>query len=405
MKNHKLDVYLNQSLAGQLSIDEDGDMVFIYHHNYIENKKNQPLSHSLPLQKQAYKAKQCRPFFGGILPEGDLRESIARQFGISKNNDFALLSAIGGDCAGAVSLLPSSSSADLKPDYQLIDDAELAKRLQNSPQKPLLSGETGARLSLAGAQDKLVIAIINEHIMIPKNGAPSTHIIKPANPDFPLLVENECFCLQLARKIGLNAVEASIHEVNGNPYLLLKRYDRIDTDKGIQRVHQEDFCQAMGMISEMKYEREGGPSIADCFQLIKQVSSVPAIDIKQLLQGIVFNLIIGNNDAHGKNFSLLYKNGQIQLTPFYDLISTVHYPALSSKMAMKIGGKYDFDFLLSRHIKKMTEDTDISWNFARQETIKIINAIKNNITESPFTEVILHRADKLDERLRGLSSL
>lgn len=403
MRN-KLDVYLNQILTGQLSIDAHGDMVFAYDEQYIEGNKNQPLSQSLPLQKKPYNVVQCRPFFSGILPEAHLRVSIARQLGISEKNDFALLSAIGGECAGAVSLLPSSSSpADLKPDYRIIDDNSVSSILQTMVQRPMLAGEDGIRLSLAGAQDKLAVAIVEGQIAIPIGGAPSTHILKPVNRDFPSLIENECFCLQLARKIGLNSVDASMHETDGTPYLLVKRYDRIETDNGIQRLHQEDFCQAMGITPEMKYQREGGPGITDCFQLTRKRSSLPVIDIKGLLQGILFNLIIGNNDAHGKNFSLLYQGQQTRLAPFYDMIATVYYPNLATKMAMKIGSKYNFDGLFPRHILQMAKESHLSMALVQKETVSMIDKVQNNITDSPFSATILQRADKLHQRFLNAS--
>lgn len=403
MKNHKLDVYLNQTLTGRLSIDAYGDMVFVYDSHYMENKKNRPLSQSLPLQEQPYEARQCRPFFSGILPEEHIRTSIARHLGISEKNDFELLAAIGGECAGAVSLLPAQSAPeDLKPSYKIINDDAVSNILHTMVQKPMLAGEDGIRLSLAGAQDKLAIALIEGHIAIPMDGAPSTHILKPVNRDFPSLIENECFCLQLAKKVGLNAAEASMHNAEGTPYLLVKRYDRIERNNNIERLHQEDFCQAMGIISERKYQREGGPSLADCFQLIKQVSHLPVIDIKELLQGVLFNLIIGNNDAHGKNFSLLYEQQQTRLAPFYDMISTVYYPSLANKMAMKIGSKYDFESLFPRHIEQMAKEAKLSVALVRKEAISMISNIQNKISDSPFTETIVQRADKLSQRFQKM---
>lgn len=403
MKISKLDVYLNQILIGQLSIDKHGDMLFVYTDHYVQDKKNPPLSQSLPLKTQIYTARQCRSFFSGLLPEAHLRTIIARQLGFSEKNDFALLAAIGGECAGAVSLVPESFDLfGLKPSYRIIDDNAVSTILQTMVQKPMLAGEDGIRLSLAGAQDKLAIALIDGHIAIPLNGAPSTHILKPINRDFPSLIENECFCLGLARKIGLNAVEAVIHETSGTPYLLVKRYDRIITDKSIQRLHQEDFCQAMGFIPEMKYQREGGPGISDCFQLIRQVSNLPVIDIKRLLQGVLFNLIIGNNDAHGKNFSLLYQGHQTRLAPFYDMISTVHYANLSTKLAMKIGSQYDFDNMFPRHIEQMAVEANLSVSLVRNETISLLNQIQNNISSSPFSSTILQRIDKLSQRFQKI---
>ncbi|KTC94096.1 type II toxin-antitoxin system HipA family toxin [Legionella erythra] len=396
-----LDVYLNQTLTGQLSIDSYGDMLFDYDENYLSAAGSLPLSHSLPLQKKTYAERECRPFFNGILPESHLRASIARQLGISEKNDFALLAAIGGECAGAVSLLPPSLHiADLKPDYRQIDDNAVVEILHTMLQKPMLVGEDGIRLSLAGAQDKLAVTVMNGHLALPINGAPSTHILKPVNRDFPSLIENEWFCLNLARKIGLNAVEAELRYAEGTPYLLVKRYDRIVVEHTIQRLHQEDFCQAMGIASEKKYQREGGPSLKDCFHLLKDVSSIPAIDIKMLLQGVLFNLIIGNNDAHGKNFSLLYSAKNSRLAPFYDMISTVYYPTLASKMAMKIGSKYEFDGLFPRHIEQMAEEIGLSPALVLKETVRIINVLEKHLEDSPFSDMIWQRANKLSERLQ-----
>lgn len=401
---HRLDVYLQQKLSGFLSVDNYGDMTFIYEDSYLDNKNNIPLSLSLPLEKITYSAKQCRPFFSGLLPEAHLRTTIARHLGISEKNDFALLEAIGGECAGAVSLLPEGTIlADLKPDYRFINEDALFDILKTMHQKPMLAGEDGIRLSLAGAQDKLAIALIDGKITIPIGGAASTHILKPINRDFPSLIENECFCLNLAQKIGLNAVEASIHYAKKTPYLLVKRYDRIENLKGIERLHQEDFCQAMGIVPEMKYQREGGPQISDCFKLLRRVSSLPVIDIKSLLQGVLFNLIIGNNDAHGKNFSLLYQGQQRRLAPFYDLISTTYYPSLASKMAMKIGSKYDFDSLFLRHILQMAEESQLSLPLVQKESLNLIGKIEKNIDESPFKINILERAAKLEQRFRKSS--
>ncbi|MDF1828028.1 MAG: type II toxin-antitoxin system HipA family toxin [Legionellaceae bacterium] len=396
----KLDVYLHQNLIGCLSIDSQGDMAFSYTSSYASNKQNLVLSQSLPLQTKTFDAKQCRPFFSGILPEAHLRASIARQLGISEKNDFSLLSAIGGECAGAVSLLPSSVTPEnLKPEYRTLDEQALTNILDTMHQKPMLVGEDGIRLSLAGAQDKLAVSCINQQIAIPINGAPSTHILKPVNRDFLTLIENECFCLNLAKKVGLNTAEAVLHYANHQPYLLIKRYDRVQTHQNIQRLHQEDFCQALGIIPEMKYQREGGPDLASCFQLIRNVSTLPVLDIKALLHGVLFNLIIGNNDAHGKNFSLLYDQQHTRLAPFYDLISTVYYPELATKMAMKIGSKYNFDVLYPRHIMQMADEAGLSKALVRKETMNMIKKIQTHLTESPFTSTIQKRAATLLHRL------
>lgn len=377
-------------------------MEFTYDPEYLRHEKHQALSQSLPLQKNAFTNKQCRPFFSGILPEAKLRAAIARHLGISEKNDFALLAALGGECAGAVSILPNATDLqNIKPDYRIIDNKALPQILQTIIQKPMLAGEDGIRLSLAGAQDKLAVALIDGQIAIPMHGAASTHILKPANRDFPFLIENEYFCLKLAQKIGLAVIDASLHNTEDSKYLLVKRYDRITTKQGIQRLHQEDFCQALAIMSEMKYQAEGGPNVSACFHLLRQVSSLPVIDMKTLLQGILFNVIIGNNDAHGKNFSLLYQNQQIRLAPLYDLISTAYYPNLSKKMAMKIGSKYDFDDLFPRHFAQMAEDAQISVTLVQKELKRLLTTIQTEISDSPFTQLILQRIDKLNRRYQA----
>ena len=400
--NNSLDVYLHEILAGQLRMDVHGDMVFTYHPNYLFPKKHQALSQSLPLQEAPFLTKQCRPFFGGILPEAHMRMVIARQLGISEKNDFALLSAIGGECAGAISLLPSTSTPqNLQPSYRVLNTQAVSDILQTMHQRPMIAGEDGIRLSLAGAQDKLPIAIRDGQIAIPINGAPSTHILKPINPTFPSLIENECFCLQLADSVGLNTAKASMRISEGHPYLLIERYDRILVQGDIQRYHQEDFCQALAIIPEMKYQREGGPGLLDCFQLLRKVSSLPAIDLKMLLQGVLFNVIIGNNDAHGKNFSLLYHAHQTRLAPFYDMISTVQYPSLSAKMAMKIGSKYDFDGLFPRHILQMAEEAHLSRSLVHKEMLSMVAKIQDNLDPtSPYSATIQQRANKIAQRFK-----
>jgi serine/threonine-protein kinase HipA len=357
-----LDVWLLGMRAGQLSQDINSQLTFQYNHAYLDNPGNIPLSHSMPLRPEPYIHRECRGFFSGLLPEGEVRTTVARNLGISARNDFSLLSAIGGECAGAVSF----TSPDIKipygeNQYQDITEDELALLIKSLPERPLLAGKVGIRLSLAGAQEKLALAIREQAFAIPIGTAPSTHIIKPDLARFPGIIYNEALCMQLARNIGLTTAEVDIRYARDIPYLCITRYDRIqDQGHGISRLHQEDFCQALGIVSDRKYQQEGGPSLVDCFNLIREISSVSAIDLQQLLDGVIFNYCIGNNDAHAKNFSLLYTTSesgrqQIRLAPLYDLISTTYYPVLSAHMAMAIGDKYISSEVLSLHFEQLAK--------------------------------------------------
>lgn len=359
----RLDVYLYDKLTGQLVQDDSGKLQFKYDSAWLTDKTSLALSQSLPLQVAPFEEHACRPFFAGVLPESELRERIAKNLGITARNDFALLDRIGGECAGAVTFKSAGSPSPLPPkssDYKVLSETELADSIRLLPQRPLMAGQQGIRLSLAGAQNKLPVFVSNDEIALPLNDTPSTHIIKPPIPYYESTVHNEAFCMLLAKKMGLHISNVEIRFAQGKPFLLAQRYDRKQDKPGIERLHQEDFCQALGIVPELKYQNEGGPSLAQCFSLLKNCSSTPAIDIPRLLAGILFNYFISNCDAHGKNFSLLYDGRRKALAPFYDLMCTKVYPELSETMAMKISGKYAPDKIMPRHWERFAKEAGLA---------------------------------------------
>src|SRR4051794_9468094 len=191
-----LDVYLLDDLTGHLRQDDGGEIVFEYVESWLSNPVAAPLSQSLPLRKKRFKRKECRGYFGGILPEQEKREIIARNLGISARNDYAMLERIGGECAGAVTFIPSGDALpEENYDYRKLTDTELAGILRELPKRPLLAGDKGIRLSLAGAQDKVAARIEGGKISLPLGGAPSTHILKPAVQRFEGVVFNEALCM------------------------------------------------------------------------------------------------------------------------------------------------------------------------------------------------------------------
>lgn len=366
-----LDVYLHNELVGHLIQDDGGQMVFDYAERWLQKPGATPLSQSLPLRKERFKRNQCRGFFAGILPEESKREIIARNLGISARNDYAMLEQIGGECAGAVTFIPAGETLpERKYGYRPVSSQELAAILKELPKRPLLAGEDGIRLSLAGAQDKIAVRIEGNDISLPLGGAPSTHILKPAVERFAGVVFNEAFCMSLAAVAGLPAAKVETRIVEDIEYLLVERYDRVHQKNAegattLDRLHQEDFCQAQGIVSEMKYQKEGGPSLKQCFALLREVSSAPVIDLSRLLDAVIYNYLFGNNDAHGKNFSLLYHgvgtaNQEIRLAPLYDVVSTTYYPALSKDMAMKIGGEYSSDKLRRKDFEQLAEEAGLA---------------------------------------------
>jgi serine/threonine-protein kinase HipA len=272
---------------------------------------------------------------------------------------------------------------------------KLAEILKLLPRRPLMAGEDGIRLSLAGAQDKIAVHISNHQISIPLGGAPSTHILKPAIERFEGIVFNEAFCMKLAHTIGLHTARTEIGRAEGIDYLLIERYDRVEVkDDGaghLEREHQEDFCQALGVIPENKYQNEGGPSLKQCFALLRELSSAPVIDLQRLLDAIIFNFLIGNHDAHGKNFSLLYGR-ETRLAPLYDVLSTAYYPELSKKMAMKIGGEYASDKMLPKHFDQLADEAGLAKPMVKQRVRQLaetaLSKIPDVLTENPTTQAV-----------------
>ncbi len=358
-----LAVWLLGQQVGQLA-QVDGRLNFSYSSQWLQSANARPLSHHLPLQAAAFDDKATRPFFAGLLPEGDKRRLIARTLHVSRQNDFALLDGIGGECAGAVSLLEAGQQPHLVPSapaVRWLDDAALLAILEELPRRPMLAGEAGLRLSLAGAQDKLPVVFADGHVGLPLQNTPSSHILKPAISAVEGSVFNEGFCLALAAQMKLPAARAAIHRVADRAYLLVDRYDRVRPPGGaLQRLHQEDFCQALGIAPEYKYQNEGGPDLVQCFALIRSATRPSAPHILRLLDYVIFNALIGNHDAHAKNFSLVYTARGAVLAPLYDALSTAVYADLTDKMAMKIGSRYKFTEVQARHWEQFAQAAGLS---------------------------------------------
>ena len=361
--NRILEVWLLGQSVGQL-IQADGRLSFSYSPRWLQSPSAQPLSRSLPLRPESFDDKATRPFFAGLLPEGDKRKLVAMALQVSPQNDYALLNGIGGECAGAVTLLEPGQQPTGLPSEQYVrwlDDGELIAILDELPRRPMLAGKDGLRLSLAGAQDKLPVVFVNGHIGLPKQNTPSSHILKPAISAVEGSVYNEGFCMALAMRLKLSVASTSIRRVADRVYLLVERYDRLrQPDGSLQRLHQEDFCQALGVAPEYKYQNEGGPDLTQCFDLIRKATRPSAPQVLRLLDYVIFNALIGNHDAHAKNFSLIYTRRGTVLAPLYDALSTAVYANLTDKMAMKIGSKYKFTEVQREHWDQFAQVAGLS---------------------------------------------
>ncbi|MES2218676.1 MAG: type II toxin-antitoxin system HipA family toxin, partial [Pseudomonadota bacterium] len=379
----QLSIRLNGEPEGILEQTPTGGMKFTY-----DKSANRAVSIAMPIRDEPYGDFHCEAYFGGLLPESEAaKRIIGKKYGVSSNNNFSLLKEIGYDCAGAISCHSIDSPIVLQNaiplDGKIISEDELYQHIKELPKKPLFMGVDGLRLSLAGVQDKAAVCIIEDQIALAENGCPTTHILKPSAQYFEGMAENEYFCLRMAKLIGLPVPDIELRKIKDISFLLIKRYDRRIKNTYVERIHQEDFCQALGRLSAKKYQNEGGPGFKDCFELLKETSQ-PAVDRNLLASALVFNYLIGNMDAHGKNFSLLHNSeSNIVLAPFYDIVCTKVYPELTTNMAMKIGSKYDSNIIFPRYWEELCKD--ISYRYlSMKEIIKkqgelILNSVDGEI--------------------------
>lgn len=387
----RLTVYLNQDIVGTLNQDASGRLGFRYSPEWLRNPAAVPLSRSLPLREEPFLGKQARPFFAGILPEEEPKRRIAAILGVSERNDFAILERIGGDCAGAVSLLPEAAP---RPDatgqrQRQLNESELEEIIAELPRRPLLAGREGVRMSLAGAQGKLPVIITGNTVSLPLGQTPSTHIIKPEPDHFPGLVAVETLCMTLAKAAGLAVPAVFRRAIGRKPCLVIQRYDRTtDPDGTPQRLHQEDFCQAMGFPPEKKYQQEGGPLLHDCIAMLRDWSTAPALDIRDFLNTVIFNVLIGNADAHGKNYSLLYREGERRLAPCYDLVCTMAWPELSTTPAMKIGRGASLDAITPVDWQKMTQKARLGWPMVRERLAELCHVLPAKLHDSVLRQAV-----------------
>jgi serine/threonine-protein kinase HipA len=292
---------------------------------------------SLPLRDEPYPQGVVRAFLDGLLPEGAARRTIARDFGVRENDTFGLIQALGRDSAGALVIQPVDDPAPVQPTTRTAErlrDEDIAELVANLQSAPLGAGGR-VRISLAGVQEKLLLTRMPDGAWgRPVDNTPSTHILKPEIAAFPNAVENEAFCMRVAKHLGLDVASVETTDLLRRKLIVIERYDRVVHDDGsVERLHQEDFCQATGMPPDRKYEEDGGPSLRTIAGLVQAVASRESVET--LLRAVTLNVLIGNGDAHAKNFSLLHKrSGALRLAPLYDLMSTLWYG--DDRLAMHI---------------------------------------------------------------------
>lgn len=363
-----LNVWYEDRLVGYLWRNPVGAIGFRYESDWVE-AGGFSISQSLPLATGDISSEDsvAHRFFANLLPEGGVREQIVRDLKIP-NTDFDLLRAIGGECAGALCILPVERDPTDDGRYHPLLDKELAQLIARRGHIQFaVPHNKRPRLSLAGAQSKCPVLIRDDQYFLPEEEAPTSHILKFELPDYRHLPAYETFTNHLAKQIGLPVVDIELHSLDERFYARIERFDREWNDRGeVRRLHQEDFCQALGYGHEKKYQEYGGPTFADCHELLREVSTDPATDTQHLLRWQIFNVLAGNSDGHAKNLSLLYQpNDEVRLTPFYDLVCTRAIERIDHHLAFAVGGQRDPGLLTANHWDSLAAECDVGSRYLR----------------------------------------
>lgn len=382
-----LNVWNGQRLVGRLWRNAGGLIGFRYNGRWL-TQGGFAISQSLPLGQEDFTPGEglAHRFFANLLPEGDVRSRVVRDLKIA-NTDFDLLRAIGGECAGALSILRTELPPSTAYEYHAIPDDELAKLAAYPRHVHTWAIDERPRLSLAGAQDKCPVLVENEAYLLPKKESPSSHILKFELPDYRHLPAYETFTTLLAEAVGLPVVNIQLRSIKGAHHALIERYDRHRNESGqMTRLHQEDFCQALGLGHERKYQEDGGPSFADCYRLVQDASSDPANDLQHLLRWQVFNVLAGNSDGHAKNLSLLYQpNGEIRLAPFYDLVCTRAIAHIDYHLALAVGGEKNPGALSAKDWTNLALQCDLRPRFLHDQVQKIAEGLLRQLRPTRAT--------------------
>lgn len=384
----RLIVWHAERRVGRLWRDGLDRIGFVYDPTWREQGFG--IGRTLPLRAEPFEPAigSAHAWFANLLPEGAARERIVRQLGIA-DDDFALLRAIGGDCAGALSLLGEGQVPAEGFSADALDDRQLEQMIRQRGQGIGLGaagdGEPAPRLSLAGAQAKCPVLIREGGFSLPQGSTASSHILKFELPEWRNVPVFEVFLNRLAASVGLPVPETRLSESNGQRFLVVARYDRTPDKSGKAswtRLHQEDFCQLEGVRPTRKYEADGGPGFSQCAAHVRARSELPAIDLRNLLRWQIFNWLAGNSDGHAKNLALVQVEPNAdrwRLAPFYDLVCTRAWPQLDRRLAMSVGGEADPGRISSSHWDLLARDAGMRPVFVRREIAALANAIDEQL--------------------------
>lgn len=388
-----LSVHLYGTHVADLDLDRKSRVRLSYTEDALGrwDPNTTPLTLSMPLRDKPYMAHEgAKAFAEGLLPEGRLRYKAAQRIGVAVDDALGMLHHVGRECAGAVVVAGSDEVPPFGTEHH---DRLTADRLRDLfdglDERPLgIDGDPGGvRLSLAGAQPKLLLSANGDGgWALPRAGAPSTHILKPQPYDerFPGLPANEAFCLAVLRHAQVPAADAHVEEIAGRDVLVVERFDRhVRTDGTVERIHQEDFCSAFGMDvsdEDAKYHVHDtkGLSLRRIAATLRRRSVDPPRDLARLADIVCANVVLGNADAHGRNYSMLISpEAAVELAPAYDIVCTIRYDH-DIKAAMPVGGKWRLPEMTRDHLL----DEVAGWKIRRPQAGRLVDDALDRIGEA-----------------------
>lgn len=371
MSERELIACLEGEEMGRVRQNGHARLQFTYAQTWLESGNAFPLSLSMPLQNAPHPHSRIDTFLWGLLPDNAaILQSWGRRFQVSPRNAFALISHVGEDCAGAVQFLRPERGDVLRGkrggEVAWLNEAEVGQRLRElrADHAAWRTARDTGQFSLAGAQPKTALLFQDGRWGVPSGRLPTTHILKPPNARLDGFPENEHICLRLAQSLGLPVAESRVMTFDGEVAIVITRYDRFLSAAGWQRIHQEDFCQALGVSPAKKYQSDGGPSARVILELLRAYSSAAERDAATFIDALALSWLTGATDAHAKNYSILITSGeQIRLAPLYDIASVLPYAQFDVnrvKLAMRIGGKYRLREVGLREWQKLA--SELKWD-------------------------------------------
>ena len=395
-------IWFDDLAVGQVDVAADGSLSLRYADRWLQTTGAFPLSVTMPLRADPYPSDIISPWLANLLPEEEQLQVLTRSLGLDQADVLAVLSEIGGDTAGALSFGASTDRAlwAYTPLTTFYDTADprlaLERHFEDLGRRPFLVGEEGVRQSLAGGQKKSALAVLGpdgapvlrlpqegDVLAIPLNGALSTLIVKPDNPNLPGITENEVWCLRMAQAIGIEAAQATILQSSKRTAIGVLRYDRrVGRSGQLLRLHQEDFAQANGLPPGRKYERGTLPGL-DLKSLLETGRHVSATDALALLDQVIFNILAANTDAHAKNYSLILSVGAPpRLAPLYDVSTVLSWPHVVKTYAQFIDGKKrNPDMVARRHWEAIAREIGYRPTDVKNRVQQVVDALVANRTK------------------------